>query len=277
MRFQPFLYSLPTAFGGFPAGTILAAGVSAPASLNGGVRIELYASTDQAKTFNFVSHIAYGNGPETVKDGDQAIWEPFILMYKGQLVVYYSDQRDPAHSQKLVHQTTTDLKSWSGPVEDAVEAAYEGRPGMTTVAYIASTKMYIQTFELCGVDDCNVHYKLSPNPLEFGKVNSTRLTATDGSTANSAPYVIWTPNPSKTDGSGVLIVSSTNNEKVWLNSDNPIENGWRQVDVNHWSAYSRSLRIISLRGKKKLFFGNGGNFGPIQNNGVACAVTEVPY
>jgi len=35
MRFQPFLYTLPVDFGGYPAGTILAAGVSCPFSLEG--------------------------------------------------------------------------------------------------------------------------------------------------------------------------------------------------------------------------------------------------
>ncbi|KAF4548547.1 Hypothetical protein D9617_27g045140 [Elsinoe fawcettii] len=277
MRFQPFLYTLPTAFGGFPAGTILASGVSTRESLQGGTWIEVYASTDQAKTFNFVSHITYGDGPNTIKDGDKALWEPFFLMYNGQLVVYYSDQRDPNHSQKLVHQTTRDLKSWSTPVEDAVEAQYSGRPGMTTIAYIAPTKKYIMTYELCGVDNCNVHYKLSTNPLAFASAPSIRLQATDGSIGTSGPYVIWTSNPAKTDGSGVIIVSSSNREQVWLNADEPVTNGWRLVDINHWSAYSRSLRIITLKGKKKLFLGNGGNFGPKENNGVACAVVNVPY
>ena len=54
MRFQPFLYTLPQPIGSFAAGTILAAGVSSPFSLAGGVYIELYASTDNAQTFRFV-------------------------------------------------------------------------------------------------------------------------------------------------------------------------------------------------------------------------------
>jgi hypothetical protein len=70
MRFQPFLYPLRYHFGGFAPGTILAAGVSAPFSLVGGVYIDLYASTDQAKTWTFLSHVAYGTGPETITDGN---------------------------------------------------------------------------------------------------------------------------------------------------------------------------------------------------------------
>ncbi len=74
MRFQPFLYTLPVAFGGYPEGAILAAGVSSPFSLVGGVYIDLYVSTDNAATWTFVSHIAYGDGPEDITSGHAAIW-----------------------------------------------------------------------------------------------------------------------------------------------------------------------------------------------------------
>jgi hypothetical protein len=276
MRFQPFLYTLPSAFGGYPAGTILASGVSTRESLEGGTWIELYASTDSAKTFNFVSHITYGDGPNTIKDGDKALWEPFLMMYNGQLVVYYSDQRDPNHSQKLVHQTTKDLKNWSAVVEDEAISDYSYRPGMTTVAYIGSTKKYIMVYEMCGPENCHIFYKINANPLAFASVAGTRLQSTDGQQPTSGPYVLWTKNSAKTDGSGLIIISATNTEQLFIGTDNPSPNSWKKLDINHWSAYARSLRLITVKGVKKLFVGNGGNFGPKENNGVACAVVPVP-
>lgn len=51
--------------------------------------------------------------------------------------MYYSDQRDPKHGQKLVQQTTEgNFDSW-GPVADIVASeTYEDRPGMLIVTEV---------------------------------------------------------------------------------------------------------------------------------------------
>jgi hypothetical protein len=59
MRYQPNLYVLPEAFGGYAAGTVLCVGVSAPYTL-AEEYIDVYASTDLGLTWKFLSHIAYG-------------------------------------------------------------------------------------------------------------------------------------------------------------------------------------------------------------------------
>ncbi len=56
------------------------------------------------------------------------------MMYKGQIVVYYSDQRDPEAGQKLVHQVSSDLRNWEAPVDDVKYPTFDFRPGMTTVS-----------------------------------------------------------------------------------------------------------------------------------------------
>ncbi|KAL4928358.1 uncharacterized protein BDV17DRAFT_291841 [Aspergillus undulatus] len=253
MRLQPFLYTLPVDFGGFPAGTILAAGVSCQFSLEGGVWIDLYASTDLAKSWTFLSHVAYGAGPETIANGDKALWESFILLYNNQIVIFYSDQTDPAHSQKLVHKTTDDLLTWSDAVPDVAFARQRDRPGM-------------------------VHYKVADSPLLFDASEAIELGTNDTSleTGTSGPYVIWTPHPDRDDGSGLIIISATNKEWVFVGEDNANPDGWRRVDTNHWSAYSRSLRVVTIQGQKKLLYANGGNFGPGDANSVACAVQPIP-
>ncbi|RKK67362.1 hypothetical protein BFJ69_g14570 [Fusarium oxysporum] len=90
MAYQPILYSLPEDCGGFPAGTTIAVGTSLPSNKRYAY-IDMYASTDGAKTFKFLSHVAYGPGPETVTNGDKAICEAFLLVYKGKLIIYYSN------------------------------------------------------------------------------------------------------------------------------------------------------------------------------------------
>ncbi|KAK2678737.1 hypothetical protein RAB80_003918 [Fusarium oxysporum f. sp. vasinfectum] len=90
MAYQPILYSLPEDCGGYPAGTTIAVGTSLPSNKRYAY-IDMYASTDGAKTFKFLSHVAYGPGPETVTNGDKAIYEVFLLVYKGKLIIYYSN------------------------------------------------------------------------------------------------------------------------------------------------------------------------------------------
>lgn len=278
MRFQPFLYALPEEFGGYAAGSILAAGVSAPFSLVGGVYIDLYISVDNAKTWKFLSHVAYGAGPETISNGDDAIWEPFLMLDDGKIVCFFSDQRDPAYSQKLVHVTTTDLLTWSAAVPDVVYSTQGDRPGMTTVAHIEPTDTYIMTYEYCGTAGCAVHYKIAPSPLEFNSVAGIPLVSNDTSpiTPYGSPYVIWTANPNRDDGSGLIIVSSGNQEVVFVNEDAVDADGWKTVNMGMWSAYSRSLRIVTIEGAKKLLFANGGNMGDPDNNSIACGVAEIP-
>lgn len=274
LRCQPLLYLLPQDFGGYSAGTILLAGMSLPADLSE-AWLDLYASTDDGRNWEFVSHVVYAPGPETVKNGDKAVWEPFLLMYNNQLILYYSDQRDPAHAQKLSHVITDDLKTWSDPVDDVAVATYGTRPGMATVAYIETTGKYIMTYEYCdGNNGCAAHYKVADSPLLFGDAANTAIVA-DGINPGGSPYVIWTKDPSG-GGSGIIIMNGASREEVFVNSDDAASDGWKLVDVGQWSAYSRCLEIIDSNGKPKLMLSNAGNMASGADNYVVVGVVDVP-
>lgn len=278
-RYQPFLFTLTQDMGGFAAGTILLAGTSTPSDLSQAY-IDLYASKDQGNNWEFVSHIAYGPGPETTTNGDKAVWEPFLLIHDNQLVCYYSTQVDPNHAQKLVHVTTNDLKNWSSEVEDVAQPKYTDRPGMTTVAYSPVSGKYVMTFEYCqdGVG-CPVHFKVANSPLEFGPEEPAPLVSDNN--PSGSPYVIWTD---AGDGTGVFIANGNGREEVFVNTDAVDPNGWKAVNVGQWSAYSRSLRIIdtpadsAAKGAKKLLIANGGNIGCSGScyNYVADGVVDIP-
>lgn len=75
MDAQPALTELPFPLGGYPAGTILGSGNSWSSN---GTRIDLYASTDRARSWHFVSHIAQG-GPPNTTNGATPVWEPTLL------------------------------------------------------------------------------------------------------------------------------------------------------------------------------------------------------
>ncbi len=72
---QPALTVLNEPLGGFDVGTILASGNSWS---NNGTRIDLYASTDRARSWTFVSHVAQGGRPNTT-NGATPVWEPYLL------------------------------------------------------------------------------------------------------------------------------------------------------------------------------------------------------
>jgi hypothetical protein len=72
---QPALTALTEPLAGYPAGTIFGAGNSWN---NNFTRIDLYVSTDRARTWKFVSHIAEGGRPNTT-NGANPVWEPKLL------------------------------------------------------------------------------------------------------------------------------------------------------------------------------------------------------
>lgn len=120
--------------------------------------------------------------------------EPFLYMYEGQLICYYSDQRDPLNGQKLVHQTTTDLKNWGPIVNDVAYNNSDWRPGMTTVSQIANGS-YFMTYEFYGATEgaFSVYYRIADSPLLFNEAQGQVIRATDGTIPVGSPTNVWTP------------------------------------------------------------------------------------
>ncbi len=92
-------------------------------------------------------------------------------LYKSEVILYYSDQRDAKHGQKLSHQTSKDLTTWDPPVDDVAYADYKARPGMTTVALLPNGK-YILTYEYGGGPGHSgytfpVYYRIAEDPRAF--------------------------------------------------------------------------------------------------------------
>ncbi|KAJ3975675.1 BNR/Asp-box repeat protein [Lentinula raphanica] len=240
LRYQPFLYELPSEFGGFPAGTILCAGNSIPADLSA-TQIDLYASTDKGLTWTFVSHIASGGVAEPV-NGDSPVWEPFLMLFEDEMIVYYSDQRDPAHGQKLVHQTSTDLLTWASPVDDVAYDVFDDRPGMTTVALLPNGS-YIMTYEFFGAPEASfaVYYRVSDDPTTFDSAPGQVLRATDGTIPTSSPFIVWSP---VGGANGILAVSANSDSAVFLNQCLGAPNAWTRVTTPESASYSRNLRVM---------------------------------
>ncbi|KAF2792420.1 glycoside hydrolase family 93 protein [Melanomma pulvis-pyrius CBS 109.77] len=273
LRYQPTLYVLPEPLGGFDAGTVLLSGSSIPTDLSK-TQIELYASTDSGVTWKFVSHIAAG-GRAVPNNGLTPVWEPYLMAYKKTLICYYSDQRDNAtHGQKMVHQTSKDLKTWGPVIDDVAYPKYTDRPGMPTVTLLPNGK-YIMAYEYGGGPAITtsyqfpVYYKIVSDPEKFGPATGISLKATDGTIPTGSPYVVW----SSVGGvNGTLIVSSGSQSQIFVNTELG-QGSWRKITTQEGVSYTRHLRV--LKDQTKLLIMGGGKLPPSTTNKVTVTVMDI--
>jgi hypothetical protein len=241
MRWNPQIYELPAALGALPAGTLLVSGLSVPANL-ASTEILMFDSTDQGSTWHFLSSVAKGGAAYTA-DPNTPVWEPFLLMNNGKLIVYYSDQRDNAvHSQMLVHQDSTDGVAWNPVVDDVTYPAQTARPGMATVAAIANGQ-WIMTYEYCNAPGggCPVYYKIAGDPENFGAVTGQQIVLNDGTKPCCQPYVVWTPSGG---ANGTIAVTDGGQTALAVNTAGGAAGAWKSEASNAPGGYSRSLMMM---------------------------------
>ncbi|KXX80384.1 Vacuolar protein sorting/targeting protein 10 [Madurella mycetomatis] len=259
MSAQPAIAELPWAVGKYPAGTVLASGNSWGRN---STNIDLYASKDKGRTWEFVSNVARGSGPST-QNGNPCIWEPYILAHNGTIGVFYSDQRDPLHAQKLAHQKSTDLVTWGPVVNDVAYKTYTDRPGMTVITYIPPLRKWILVYEYPGTPDLNatggeqwsntfpVYYRFANSPFEFDNDRGIPIVV-KGVQPGSSPYVVWTPVGGV---NGTIIVSDNDHSDVFTNSFGGMPDQWEAHATPQMNAYSRALLVPRERPKQLVILG----------------------
>ncbi|KAJ1338449.1 sialidase-1 [Microdochium nivale] len=282
LRYQPTMYVLPERVGRFPKGTLLLAGSSIPTDLSS-TQLDLYASADSGKTWEFVSHVAAG-GRAVPNNGLTPVWEPFMLAHKGKLIYYYADQRDNAtHGQKLSHQTSTDLRTWSPPVQDVAYPTYTDRPGMPTVARLPNGE-FIYVYEYGGgpnpakTDGYSfpVFYRLSRDPENFDAAPHHPIRIPTSAAAppivpDGSPYVVWTPAGGPF---GTIVVSSGCCSDVFVNKRLGAEDAWEAVATPEAASYTRSLLVLR-QDPRYVMISGGGRLPPSSTNVVSVSVIKV--
>lgn len=269
LRYQPFLYELPRAFAGLPAGTVLCAGNSIPHDLSR-TKIDVYASFDRGRTWRFLSSVAHG-GRAIPDNGETPVWEPFLLLHRNRLVCYYSDQRDPRYGQKLVHQVTHDLRTWGPVVDDFTSPVYTDRPGMTTVAALPGGR-WIMTNEAGGGPVGSffaVHYKIARNPESFGSVAATVLQPRTGGIPFSSPVVVWSPSGGRR---GTIVVSAGSDQDLFVNRLGGRADAWTREPSVVPAGYTRFL--IPLEHGRVLTV-SGGTIGNTGLNSVQDGIDQL--
>jgi hypothetical protein len=293
LRYQPDLYEMTERIGNYSAGTLLMAANSIPADLSE-TKIDLYASTDKGYVFrhqlpssnptspnalspsynwHFLSSIARG-GDAFPENQYEPVWEPFMLTYANELILYYSDQRDPNNTlgQKMVHQTTTDLQHWGPIVDDIVYPNNEFRPGMPIVSELPFNN-WIMTFEFYGAAerDFAVYYRISRDPRTFGSKPDTPLIATDGTVPHGSPYNVWTPAGGPL---GTIVVSDGTASELYLNH-NLGAGAWTVLEVPVEASYTRSLMVMPDDPANIMIVG-GGRLGGTDNKVQISTVNIEP-
>ncbi|MGQ4358419.1 RICIN domain-containing protein [Streptomyces sp. SAS_272] len=309
---NPYLYVLPRSVGGMKAGTLLLASVVSGDDAyykehkaadpnwtpsNDGDRsdlaIALYSSTDDGRTWKIQNVVATGGrqggsagavgqniaAANTYRQVDP-LWEPYLMVYKGKLVCYYSDEndyvgfdpvtgvprKDPAddtatdsHGQILVHRTWDGRSTdWSDPVVDVSGSVQDmgggkteiggGRPGMTNIVPTADGK-WMLTFEYWG-GGANTRYVIADDPLKFFKGSQT------GMSVGSLPVVAGS-RPLAGGGSPVLIrlpdgrlvYNAANSGSVWVDDSGRSDGVWTEYQTTSPAGYSRNLQYVDGTGR----------------------------
>jgi hypothetical protein len=318
---NPYLYVLPQDVGSMKAGTLLLASVVSGEDYfykehkaadpnwvpsNDGDRkdlaIALFSSTDDGVTWKVAGVIATGGwqggsagaigqnvaNANVYKQVDP-LWEPYLMVYGGKLVCYYSDENDDvgfdpvtgvakvdpdngtatdSHGQILVHKTWNGRgAAWSDPVVDIPGMTQSmgggkteiggGRPGMTNVVRTTDGKWLI-TYEYWG-GGANVRYKISDDPLTFyadgdpDGIDITALPVDPGSRAlatGGSPVTIRLPD-------GRLVYNAAGSGDVWVNESGRSDGVWKEYQTPLGSGYSRNLQYVNGTGRVAILRNQG--------------------
>ncbi|MDR6611920.1 RICIN domain-containing protein [Leifsonia sp. 1010] len=310
---NPFFYVLPQDLGTLKAGTLLLADVVSGADIapnpngNGNrqdVAIALYGSTDQGVTWTVKGIIA--TGPNQAQD---PVWEPYLMMYQGKLVAYYSDENDyvgydattgvavldpnnttapDSGGQILAHRTWDGIGAWSAPVVDVAGDTQTlangkteiggGRPGMTNVVPTTDGK-WLLTFEYWG-GGADVRYKIADDPTRFfadgkpsGDPISSLPVATSGPLAQGgSPVLSRFPD-------GRIAYNAAGSSDVWVNASGSSTGTWKEYRTPVAAGYSRALQYVQGTGRLEILqatWGNG-SIGPVHYGQVDLGYSAGAY
>lgn len=338
---NPYLYVMPETVGGLKAGTLLLASVvtgddayykehlaADPNYFNPSdgdrkdMAIALYSSTDEGVTWKVEGIVGEGGwqggsaraggkniaAENTYKQIDP-VWEPYLMVYGGKLVCYYSDENDyvgfdastgvaklradnatakDSGGQVLLHRTWDGNagSAWSAPVIDVagktqtVEGQSQignGRPGMTNVVPTTDGKWMI-TYEDWGGNG-STKYKIADNPLEFYKVNGAQ--GPQGTNTNNLPVVggghlsqggspVLARMP---DGS--LIYNASGSGNIYVNRSGRSDGEWTGYRTSVPGGYSRNLQYVKGTGRI-LILHCGFSGSSVEHADVELGYSEAP-
>lgn len=212
LRWQPHISEMPRDSGDLKRGTLL---LAANATRNDGKGhvveedLQLYASTDQGKSWHYRGSIIRGGGHPEDKD-NHGVWEPNIhILDDGRMIAYYSSEQHKREgfNQILAHKLSTDGgKRWGEEVMDVAMPGGVERPGMAIVARLSDGRYVMNYEDIDGPNNGQVHLKFSSDGLHFGDPadHGTAVQTEGGAWPAACPVVTWFP---VGGAQGVIVVS----------------------------------------------------------------------
>lgn len=194
------LFQLDRQVGRLPRGTL----IYAAAYLEGRTpAIGYFTSSDHGRDWQ------YQGVPVARGDLHHGLWEPqFEIANDGALVVYWSDETDPAHSQKLV-QMRNYFKGggWEDQRDTDASGVKQDRPGMAVVSPISNGRFFM-TYEVQGPRfSGTVHARVSNDGWNFGDPGDLGFVPKDekGDYFKVAPNNTWLPGSGQKSGWIVVV------------------------------------------------------------------------
>lgn len=194
------LFQLDRQVGSLPRGTL----VYAAAYLEGKTpAIGYFTSGDHGRVWQ------YQGIPVARGDLHHGLWEPqFEIADDGALVMFWSDETDPAHSQKLV-QMRNYFKGagWEDQRDTVASGVKQDRPGMAVVSRISNGRFFM-TYEVQGPRfSGTVHARISTDGWNFGDPTYLGFVPKDekGEYFKVAPNNTWLPGSMKESGRIIVV------------------------------------------------------------------------
>jgi len=186
--------------------------------------LPVLASDDGGQTWSFISQL----DQTTIPTGqfNRGLWEPFLFQLpNGQIAGFYADEThaNQGWNQIVGERVSADGgQTWSNEIFASALQDGVSRPGMPGVAQLVNGSV-ILVFEVCGTDNCNIHFKLSDDGINWPTGLGTMI-------ANqvSGPYV-------QVSTSGRIFVTSACTNVVSISDDNG--NSWYTNSANPYSQY----------------------------------------
>jgi hypothetical protein len=239
---QPHMLYLNSEIGQDYAGTVIMAVNAIDAE---STNIEIYTSWDSGETWEFEYRVATGGRPDPTS-GDTPVWEPFLLQHGNLVTVFYSDQRDSQHSQKISQQTTRQyMDEWGSAIDVASFPDWYDRAGMSSVAALPNGQ-FIIVFEHGKLNSKDVYeypiyYKISSSAENFASEPARQLLVSNGNSTqpHEGPFVTWSP---LGGNNGTIVVSDSTSNAVYVNQALG-QGAWKALDTPVGRAYSREVRV----------------------------------
>lgn len=154
-------YELPQQVGSLKKGSLLWAGSVGQRSEDRRMRIKIYCSDDEGRSWRYLNEILSPNAG--------GLWEPeFTVDREGALVLFFSDETESgSYSQTLKKVRSYDGLTWRDMSYVVASRIQRDRPGMAVTQRLRDGH-WMMTYELCGPARCSVHFRLSNDGWNWG-------------------------------------------------------------------------------------------------------------